>query len=124
MTPSEYIEAANATKSEPNLLGLSPQERDIYHACIGLATEGGELLDIVKKAMFYGKAIDHRNLFEEMGDILWYVAIYCKATGKTFEQVMAANINKLSTRYPNKFTQHSALVRDVQAEMAALESVQ
>lgn len=39
---------------------------------MGLLTEYGELIDIFKKKLAYGKEIDYVNLGEECVDILWY----------------------------------------------------
>lgn len=97
---------------------------DIIHAIVGISTEAGELLDALKKTMFYGKNLDKVNLDEEIGDVLWYIAIYLNARGKSFEQVFDQNIAKLRTRYPEKFTESHALHRDVNAERATLEQSQ
>lgn len=124
MTPDEYIRDACRTNSPyffPVDLSSPHQDVDILHAVIGLATEAGELLDPFKKAMFYGKTVDLVNTDEEIGDILWYVAIYLNARGLTFEQVMQQNIDKLRVRYPEKFTSEAAINRDLTAERDALE---
>ena len=94
---------------------------DILHAIIGIATEGGELLDPIKKAMFYGKPLDLVNLDEEIGDIMWYVSIYCTARGTTIEQICEQNNAKLKTRYPDKFTESAANNRDLAKERSVLE---
>ena len=49
----------------------------IIHAIMGLATEAGELIDALKKHVFYGKPIDEKNLIEECGDVMWYLVILC-----------------------------------------------
>lgn len=95
---------------------------DVCHSIIGLSTEGSELLDVVKKAMFYGKPVDITNLEEEMGDMLWYIATYCNATGNTFEKIAAQNSEKLKARFPEKFTEFHANNRDLVNERNILES--
>jgi NTP pyrophosphatase (non-canonical NTP hydrolase) len=110
MQPSDYIEFANRTKKQ-FCLGLGYTDTDILHGAIGICGEAGELMDAVKKAFIYGKKLDVINVHEEMGDILWYMAILCKATGTSFEQLMIKNIDKLKARYPEKYTDSLASER-------------
>lgn len=51
------------------------KEKNLLHASLGLITELGELTDIYKRNIFYGKEIDLVNVKEELGDIMWYLAI-------------------------------------------------
>ena len=72
-------------------------------AGIGLASEGGEFNEIVKKIMFQGKPINEDNIFHmkrELGDIIWYWINACRALNFDPNEVIAENINKLSARYP------------------------
>jgi NTP pyrophosphatase (non-canonical NTP hydrolase) len=71
----------------------------LIHAAFGVSGEAGELLDAVKKCIFYGKELDTANVVEELGDILFYVAMACNALGISLEQVMDSNFKKLSKRY-------------------------
>ena len=49
----------------------------LEHAQIGMVTELGELGDLLKRKLAYGKAFDSVNLLEECGDYLWYFVLYC-----------------------------------------------
>ena len=100
--------------------GVSP---DLLHGAIGLATESGELLDSLKRALFYGAALDRTNLIEELGDLEWYMAVIREAVGVSQEEVQRINIEKLKARYPAKFSQENALNRDLGRERAILENV-
>lgn len=51
------------------------------HGIIGMMTEAGELLDQMKKHWFYGRELDVVNIKEELGDILWYAAIFSHERG-------------------------------------------
>ena len=79
-------------------------------AGIGLASEGGEFDEIVKKMIFQGKPLDEDNIFHlkrELGDIAWYWANACNALGLDPNEVLAENVNKLQSRYPGgKFDAH------------------
>lgn len=94
---------------------------DIFHACLGLCTEAGEVMDPFKKSAFYGKPVDFVNLDEEVGDILWYIAIYAEARMTTIEALAARNLEKLKTRYPDKFSSDRAINRNLEAERRVLE---
>ena len=70
---------------------------------IGIASEGGEFAEIVKKCIFQGKPLDADTQFHikrELGDIMWYWANSCRALGIDPNDVLAENIEKLKARYP------------------------
>lgn len=72
-------------------------------AGIGLASEGGEFDEIVKKMLFQGKPVNEENIFHlkrEMGDIIWYWMQGCLALDMDPYEVIEENINKLFSRYP------------------------
>lgn len=94
---------------------------DLLHGAIGLATEAGELLDSIKRALFYGGELDRTNLIEELGDLEWYMAVIRKALDVEQSEVQRVNIEKLRARYPEKFTSQDALNRDLRQERTALE---
>lgn len=96
---------------------------DLLHAGIGLATEGGEFLDALKKTVFYGKVLDEVNLAEELGDVLWYVALALRALDTDFDTQMQINIDKLKARFPDKFTEYDAENRDLTKERSILEGL-
>ena len=70
---------------------------------IGIASEGGEFAEIVKKCIFQGKPMDDETIFHakrELGDIMWYWINSCRALGLDPNEVVAENVNKLKSRYP------------------------
>ena len=72
-------------------------------ASIGLASEGGEFSEIVKKAAFQGKPLDPDVQFHmkrELGDIIWYWVNACRALNLDPNEVIAENVRKLEARYP------------------------
>jgi NTP pyrophosphatase (non-canonical NTP hydrolase) len=72
-------------------------------ASTGLASEGGEFSEIVKKMLFQGKPFNEENRFHmkrELGDIIWYWANACRALGYDPNEVIAENVAKLESRYP------------------------
>jgi NTP pyrophosphatase (non-canonical NTP hydrolase) len=115
----QFIKDAIRTES-PNYF---PQNHRIEHAIDGCVTEAGELQDALKKAKYYGKELDVVNIKEEAGDILWYLAILFDELDTDFETEMNRVISKLKTRFPDKFTEEDAYVRDLVAERKVLEGV-
>ena len=71
---------------------------------IGLASEGGEFNEIVKKCVFQGKPLDDDTIFHmkrELGDIMWYWVNSCRALELDPNDVIAENVKKLESRYPD-----------------------
>ena len=74
---------------------------------IGIASEGGEFAEIVKKCVFQGKPLDADTQFHikrELGDIMWYWTNSCRALGLDPNEVIEENVNKLKARYPVSYT--------------------
>lgn len=81
--------------------GINPSL--LLTAGIGLASEGGEFNEIVKKMFFQGKPVNEENIFHmkrELGDIIWYWINGCRALGLDPNEVIAENVKKLESRYP------------------------
>lgn len=76
---NDYVTNAVRTKSDKFNIAMSI---DVIHAIIGLSTEAGELLEAVEKAYDEAAPLDVVNVREEMGDLLWYIAIYCNAVAE------------------------------------------
>ena len=73
-------------------------------AAVGISAEGGEFTEIVKKMVFQGKPWNEDNrehLIIELGDVLWYVAQACIALDVSLDDVLAQNVEKLASRYPD-----------------------
>lgn len=119
----DYIEKALRTESPigMELLGRLSEHARATHAAFGLQTEIGEYIDgNLKRPIFYNKQPDKVNAAEEIGDMLWYIAILCDVHGITIEQCMEANIKKLAARYPDKFNEQDAVNRDLEGEQRIL----
>lgn len=107
--PAEYQELAARTECDQraararyaNPDALSPVR--LNHAVIGMMGEVGELAAAVERWLHYGQALDLGNIREEVGDVLWYVALACNTLDLDMGSIMEANIRKLRTRYPEKY---------------------
>lgn len=113
---NKYTDFVNAVTSKPTndtnafierLQELQAMENInpslLLNASIGLASEGGEFSEIVKKMFFQGKPFTEDNRFHmkrELGDIIWYWTNACRALGYDPNEVIAENVSKLESRYP------------------------
>lgn len=99
MTPNEYQTEAMRTAAGMDY-STCPQ---IVNACLGIAGEGGEFADLVKKHVFQGHDLDKEHLAKELGDVLWYIALGAHSIGYDLETIMQMNVDKLRKRYPEGF---------------------
>lgn len=140
MDTATYQEAAQRTecdqiRSEQRMSGsynvgvvgtkaLAPQTLiRLNHGAIGIVKEGGEILSILEKTVYYGRDIDPDKVKDELGDVMWYVAEVCNALSLSLQDVLDSNIRKLKARYPDRYTDERAANRDRAAEDAAMKDV-
>ena len=110
----EFVEAVTSSESG-NTEALANKIRNLEEesgvniatlltGAIGIASEGGEFAEIVKKCIFQGKPLDEDTIFHakrELGDIMWYWITSCRALGLDPNEVIAENVKKLESRYPD-----------------------
>lgn len=113
MDTNKYLELSDRTCKHIAAEGvvILPEMYDLLHATLGISGESGELLDAVKKSFIYNKPLDIVNAKEELGDLLWYIALACRTLNVSFEELMQMNIDKLTKRYPEKYTDEHASAR-------------
>jgi len=122
MDSEVYKRMALRTNTVPDLFKEHGKDVvNLLHGAMGASTEANELLDAVKRCLFYGKEIDRVNVIEEVGDLLWYTSIILEAIDASFDEAMQRNIDKLRTRYPDGFNADQAINRNIEAERKALE---
>ena len=82
-------------------------------AALGLGSETGEFVEIVKKMFLQGKPPSEENIFHmkrELGDIMWWVTA-CSALDLDPFEVIKENQDKLEARYGEKFEVQRSEVR-------------
>ena len=70
---------------------------------VGINSEGGEIMEIVKKLMFQGKKWDDETIYHlkrELGDVMWYVVQCLLALNTDIDEIIDMNVDKLKARYP------------------------
>ena len=85
-------------------------------AALGLGSETGEFVEIVKKMYLQGKPPSEDNIFHmkrELGDIMWYWVTACASLNLDPYEVISENQEKLAARYGEKFeVQRSEIRKD------------
>jgi NTP pyrophosphatase (non-canonical NTP hydrolase) len=111
---NKQFEKLAARMQDPNTLRL-------MHACVGIGTEAGEIQDLFKKKVMYGKDVQTSDFIDEIGDILWYIGVACNTLGVSFEEIMEKNWKKLSVRYGKDltFSEEAAIIKNKELEKKA-----
>lgn len=76
-----------------------------------------ELGEMYKKALAYKKPEDVDRCKELMDTIVSTMFLTLNTNGKTPSYIMALNIRKLKTRFPDNFTEELAINKDIQKEI-------
>ena len=109
---AEFVDAVTSDESKDfvalsdRLVALDEKGANIERlatGAIGLCSEGGEIMEIVKKLVFQGKPFDEETVFHlkrELGDVMWYYTQCLIALNVPIEEVIEMNVEKLVKRYP------------------------
>ena len=116
---ASYGDFVTKVTSEPSLNQASLDERmkeidssspiesaRLLTAALGLGSETGEFVEIVKKMFLQGKSANEDNIYHmkrELGDIIWYWTTACMALNLDHYEVIKENQDKLEARYGEKF---------------------
>ena len=98
MTLDDYQKAALRTINP----ALDDRDR-LLDASAGLAEEAAELLGLIRKRVFQAREVDQARLTEELGDVLWCLAVTADTLGISLSRVAEANEAKLRRRHPDGF---------------------
>ncbi len=82
-------------------LTLGPDRNPLMMA-LGVGGEAGEVLEIIKKGNRPGREVDVVHLKEEIGDVLWYLAVLADYYDLDLEEIAVENLEKLEKRYGAK----------------------
>ena len=107
VTSKPSLDQANLDTRMRELDSSSPVESArLLTAALGLGSETGEFVEIVKKMFLQGKPASEDNIFHmkrELGDIMWYWVTACMALKLDPFEVIKENQDKLEARYGEKF---------------------
>ena len=99
---NEYQELCKTTAKKFN-----DRDKEIADWGLGLVGESGDAAGCIKKTFFHGND-QTEGIRENLGDIMWYVAMICNFFDWDLEEVLGENIKKLKKRYPQGFTEKHA----------------
>ena len=93
----EYQKRALST-----VLTSDDEFKDLLHWVLGINGESGEIAEKVKKIIRDkgGKvsAEDKQELAKEIGDVLWYLAVFAEDLGVSLDDIAKQNLDKLQSR--------------------------
>lgn len=97
MTIEEYEKQALTT-----VITADNEFRDLLHWVLGINGEAGEIAEKVKKIIRDKggevSADDKTELAKEVGDVLWYLAVFAHHLGIPLETIAQQNLDKLQSR--------------------------
>lgn len=97
MTLEEYQKQALTTVIETD-----NEFRDLLHWVLGINGEAGEIAEKMKKIIRDKNGElsedDKKELAKEVGDVLWYLAVFAHNLGVPLEKIAQANLDKLQSR--------------------------
>jgi len=77
-------------------------EMDKSIFAMGIAGEAGEVIEKWKKIVAYRGGIvtdeDKQELSKELGDVLWYIAVFAHELGLNLDDIVDQNLAKLASR--------------------------
>ncbi len=88
----------------------------LINGVMGLCGEAGECIDIVKKHLAQGHALDKEKLIKELGDVAWYLAETAYALDVELDTVLQGNLDKLRARYPEGFDAQQSINRKTEED--------
>lgn len=87
---------------------MTPQKASLMHIAHQFADETGEIVSAIKKHTVYNQELDVNNLVEEIGDLQFAIEALCQEIGRSPGFCVAANIEKLTKRYGDKYSDQAA----------------
>ena len=97
MTFEEYQQQALTT-----VLSTGDEFKDLLHWVLGLNGEAGEVAEKLKKIIRDKNSVvseeDKQEMAKELGDVLWYLAVFAHDLGVPLDEIAAANLAKLKSR--------------------------
>ncbi len=97
MTLDEYQKQALTT-----VIATNSEFRDMLHWVLGINGEAGEIAEKVKKIIRdKGGEVseqDKLDMAKEVGDVLWYLAVFAHHLGIPLETIAQQNLDKLQSR--------------------------
>ena len=82
---------------------------------LGVSGEAGDLAGCIKKT-FYHNNDQTAGIRENVGDVMWYLSMICNTMGWELDDITSENIEKLSKRYKQGFTEEELRRKDTRID--------
>jgi NTP pyrophosphatase (non-canonical NTP hydrolase) len=90
------------SKALTTVLSTGDSFKDLLHWVLGLNGEAGEVAEKLKKIIRDKNSVvsdeDKAELAKELGDVLWYLAVFASELGVPLSGIARGNIDKLQSR--------------------------
>jgi len=97
MTFEDYQKQALTT-----VISTGDDFKNLLHWVLGLNGEAGEVAEKLKKIIRDKDSIvteeDKIELAKELGDVLWYIAVFAHDLGVPLDEIAQTNLDKLKSR--------------------------
>lgn len=97
MTFDDYQQQALTT-----VLSTDDKFKDLLHWVLGMNGEAGELAEKMKKIIRDKNSVisdeDKLEMAKELGDVLWYIAVFANDLGVPLDTIAQQNLDKLQSR--------------------------
>lgn len=84
------------------VLSTGDDFKDLLHWVLGLTGEAGEVAEKLKKIIRDKNSVitedDKQELAKELGDVLWYIAVFAHDLGVPLDTIAQQNLDKLLSR--------------------------
>lgn len=84
------------------IISTDDELKDRLHWVLGINGEAGEIAEKTKKIIRDKKGVmndhDREDLGKEIGDVLWYLAVFANHLGLSLEDIATTNLEKLASR--------------------------
>ena len=93
MNFNDYQKLARST-------AVYPEEYKVIYPALGLCGEAGEVAEKIKKTVRGDTSLDEvsGSIADELGDVLWYLAILADDLEVDLEDIAQGNVDKLQLR--------------------------
>ncbi|MBU3934483.1 nucleoside triphosphate pyrophosphohydrolase family protein [Patescibacteria group bacterium] len=102
MNLKEYQEFCKKTAK-----AFDSPEKEIMTWGLGISGEAGDVAGCIKKTFSHGND-QKTGIRENIGDMMWYMAMICNFFDWDLDEMLQENLDKLKKRYPEGFTEKDA----------------